>query len=142
MVAKCHQHEGVSKLMGIGQTVVMGVLLVVLIVLSIGIMEMVFPMMAHYEFQKLCRTYALLVESNNGMDGALKSEWLEGLKAQGIKEVWVEAKAPDDVKRKDLIEIYVSGKYDYKAFKTLFERESKRLDFEFKAKVLARKVLH
>ncbi len=127
--------------MGIDQTVVMGVALVILLALFVSAFDYVIPLIIKFEFDVVCRKYVLLSESQNGLTGddfqTMKSE-LEHL---GLIDNRIECGKIGDVKRGLIYVFEVKGIYLQKRFVSIFTRAEAEIQFKFKQDYLARKIV-
>ncbi len=127
--------------MGIDQTVVMGVALVLLLALFVSAFDYVMPLIVKFEFDVVCRKYVLLSESQNGLTGDDFQNMILELEQLGLKDNRIECGKIGEVKR-GLIHVFeVEGIYQQKRFVSVFMRIDKEIQFKFKQDYLARKIV-
>lgn len=128
--------------MGISQTVVTGFIIVVIVVILISCLDLVLPLYVEYRYHKICRQYALMMESENGLELEKESYLIEALSSLGIKDIDVQAPRAHTIKRHEMMSLVVEGTYESKMFKSLFQRKNVDIYLYFETSMYARKVFN
>lgn len=127
--------------MGVDQTVVMGVALVLLLTLFVMAFDYVIPMIVKFEFDAVCRQYVLLSESQNGLSNEDFQTMILELEALGLIDNQIECGRIGEVKRGEVHEFEAQGTYMQKKLTSVFTRTEHEILFRFKQDYLARKIV-
>lgn len=127
--------------MGIDQTVVMGVALVLLLTLFVMAFDYVIPMIIKFEFDTICRKYVLLSESQNGLSEEDFQKLTLELQALGLIDSQIECGKIGEVKRGEVHEFEAQSIYMQKKFTSVFSRTEQEILFKYKQDYLARKIV-
>jgi len=127
--------------MGVDQTVVMGVSLVILLALFVMAFDYVVPMIVKFEFDSVCRDYVLLSESQNGLSTYDLDKLTLEIEALGLVDNRITCGKIGTVKRGEVHVFKVEGIYRHKRFTSVFTRKEKEIQFIFKQDYLARKIV-
>lgn len=127
--------------MGIDQTVVMGVVLVILLALFVTAFDYVIPMIVKFEFDAVCRDYILLSESQNGLSIIDYQDLIFEIEQLGLVDTRVKYGKIGEIKRGEVHVFEVEGIYKHNRFTSLFARTEKEIQFRFKQDYLARKIV-
>jgi hypothetical protein len=127
--------------MGVDQTVVMGVTLVVLLAMFVVAFEYVIPMILKFEFDTICRKYVLLSESQNGLSTEDYQQLKLEIEQLGLVDHHIEYGKIGEVKRGEVHVFTVEGIYKHMRLSSIFYRTDKEIKFIFKQDYPARKIV-
>jgi hypothetical protein len=127
--------------MGVDQTVVMGVTIVVLLALFVMAFDFVIPMILKFEFDTICREFILLSEAQNGLSVEDYQRLMMAIEQLGLVENQIEYGKIGEVKRGEVHVFKVEGTYMHKRLSSLFSRSDQEIKFIFKQDYLARKIV-
>lgn len=127
--------------MGVDQTVVMGVALVLLLALFVVAFDYVIPMILKFELDTICRKYVLLSESQNGLSSVDHQNLIIEIEQLGLVDHQIEFGKIGEVKRGEVHVFTVEGIYKHMRLSSIFSRSEKEIEFIFKQDYLARKIV-
>lgn len=127
--------------MGVDQTVVMGVALVILLALFVMAFDYVIPMILKFEFDTICRNYVLLSESQNGLYTEDYQKLILEIEQLGLEDHRIEYGKVGEVKRGEVHVFTVESIYRQTRLSSIFNRTEKEIEFIFKQDYLARKIV-
>lgn len=127
--------------MGVDQTVVMGVALVILLALFVMAFDYVIPMILKFEFDTICRKYVLLSESQNGLSAEDYQKFILEIEELGLDDHQIEYGKVGEVKRGEIHVFTVEGIYRHTRLSSIFNRTEKEIKFIFRQDYLARKIV-
>jgi len=127
--------------MGVDQTVVMGVALVILLALFVVAFDYVIPMILKFEFDTICRKYVLMSESQNGLSTEDYQQLILEIEQLGLADHQIEYGKIGEVKRGEIHVFKVESIYNHKRLSSIFNRTDKEITFIFKQDYLARKIV-
>lgn len=127
--------------MGVDQTVVMGVALVILLALFVSAFDYVIPMIVKFEFDIVCRKYVLLSESQNGLSADDFLNLISEIEQIGLTDNQIECGKIGEVKRGEVHVFKVEGIYMHTQLSSVFTRTEKEIQFLFMQDYLARKIV-
>lgn len=125
--------------MGIDQVVVFCLLLIIGLFFFVFILDYMMPLYLKFEFDSLCRDYALLIEAQNGLDNNQRDHLAETLGNRRINVLKIECSKPNHIKKGDWIHFTVAAEYQKTVFKALFERETITYGFNFTQEIISNK---
>lgn len=126
--------------MDISQTVVTGIVIVIIVCISAATMTLVLPLYSEYTFSNICRNYGLVMETENGLSDANRQNLEAELMQMGMVDVTIEAPNPFEVSFNTMMPFKVKGTMNHDFFASIFERKKRALIFHFETNVLSRKV--
>lgn len=127
--------------MGVDQTVVMGVALVILLALFVTAFDYVIPMILKFEFDTICRKYVLLSESQNGLYTVDYQKFILEIEQLGLADHQIEYGKVGEIKRGEVHVFTVESIYRHTRLSSIFKRTEKELEFIFKQDYIARKIV-
>ncbi|GAU77863.1 hypothetical protein [Fusibacter sp. 3D3] len=125
--------------MGIEQVIVFSLLLILTLFFFVVIMDYMVPLYLDFEFNGICRSYALLIEAQNGLDEDQKNSFIEALKKRHVTVTQIECSVPSHIKKGDWIHFSVVAENSRSVFKALFERETKTYVYKFTQEIVSNK---
>lgn len=126
--------------MDISQTLVTGIVIVIIACISAATMALVIPLYAEYSFSTICRNYSLMMETENGLSDTNREKLEKELNQMGLVEVTIEAPRPYEMPFNKMMLFKVKGTMTHDFFISIFEKKKRVLTFQFESTVLSRKV--
>ncbi len=125
--------------MGIEQVIVFAILLILTLFFFVVIMDYMVPLYLNFEFNGICRSYALLIEAQNGLNDDQKNAFIEKLKQRNVTVTQIDCSKPSQIKKGDWIHFSVVAENSRSVFKALFERETKTYVYKFTQEIISNK---
>lgn len=126
--------------MGQGQTVMTGVVMVVVVSLITSAILWIMPLYKHYTFSHICRNYGLIVELDNGLSEENRRRLESDLNKMGMESIIINVPNPYEKKFKTSMPFIVKGTYRQSFIKALFESDSKEMLFVYETEIWSRKI--
>lgn len=102
-------------------------------------MDYMVPLYLNFEFNDICRSYALLIEAQNGLDEDQKNAFIEVLRKRNVIVTQVTCSVPNHIKKGDWIHFSVVAENSRSVFKALLERETKTYVYKFTQEIVSNK---
>lgn len=127
--------------MGIEQTIVTGIALIIVISLFLAFMDYLHPIYLRHQFQEICRAYVFIAEAGNGLSLTEYNNLKSDLEEMGVHVLEMNIAMKGTVKRLSGINFKVKGEVFVTGFRSIFEREPKSFELNYETNQIARRIV-
>ena len=120
-------------------SVVLGIVLVVLMSFFVGIVDLTIPIVAKLRFDEVCRNYAVFIAAEGELTSEEKIEFKNELEKIGIDEIEIELSNTEQLRFNEDFQLDVRGILTFNTIKNIFQKGEEKVPCHYTLSIRYRK---